>query len=279
MVDATSGGSLMGKSDSEVWDFFETLSDQSQQWVHLIPHKCVHLVHPTRSSLRTLNVVQNFPRPNRNDPFSETDNPNWARYQKFLMVQGPTGWGSPRNTQSSIVKLEMQVSQLTSHMSEQAQIRLPSQTIPNPKSTHETIRFGALKPTPITLQLADLNVTNQIPVILGCPFLSTSNAVIHCKSGELELSFGNFKVSLNVFNVEHHPLEYDDLSPAFKIETYAFLGPMNSLLVIIASDLSTEQKEQLIERSLWITFLYLALALRYFCTIFPSYCRIALSPI
>ncbi|XP_068669744.1 uncharacterized protein, partial [Aristolochia californica] len=231
-----------------------------------------------------------------------------------------------------------------------------------PFFVYQQLGLGELKPTPITLQLADrsvkiprgivedvlikvdkflfpvdfivldtepvVNVTNQIPIILGRPFLATSNAIIHCKSGELELSFGNFKVSLNVFNAGHHPLESDDLSPAFKIETvmlddestlesfescitsldidyfdeetyfrevnsllnfvplleeayevittehphdlpldldkpfetskldlkplpptlkYAFLGPVNSLPVIISSYLSTEQEEQLTE--------------------------------
>ena len=32
MIDATCGGSLMGKSDIEAWNFFETLSENSQQW-------------------------------------------------------------------------------------------------------------------------------------------------------------------------------------------------------------------------------------------------------
>ena len=32
MVDATCGGSLMGKSDIEAWEFFEHLSENSQQW-------------------------------------------------------------------------------------------------------------------------------------------------------------------------------------------------------------------------------------------------------
>ena len=49
------------------------------------------------------------------------------------------------------------------------------------------------------------NMTNQIPVILGQPFLATSNAVIHYQSGQLEFSFGNLKVTLNVFDAGNHP--------------------------------------------------------------------------
>ncbi|XP_068653865.1 uncharacterized protein [Aristolochia californica] len=373
MVDTTSGGSLMGKSASEAWDFFETLSDQYQLWgssfnVDRRSHEF------KRGGLYETKMERSF---------FATYNPGWVRHPNFSWSEDPQVGGSPgftqpqaprphftqqplipqkpsledtlhlfmQNTQSSIAKLEMQVSQLASHMSERAQDILLSQTIPNPKSTHEsgsssnphheqakaitTLRSGHELnnvPTPITLQLADssvkkprgivedvlikvdnflflvdfivlhtkpvVNVTNKIPIILGRPFLATSNAVIHCKNGELELSFGNFNVSLNVFNVGHHPLESDDLSPAFKIEMvmlddestlesfesyitsfnmdyfdeetyfredkpletskvdlkplpptlkYAFLGPMNSLPVIITSDLSTEQEEQLIE--------------------------------
>ena len=38
------------------------------------------------------------------------------------------------------------------------------------------------------------NMINQIPIVLGRPFLTTSNAVIYCRSEQLELSFENFKV-------------------------------------------------------------------------------------
>ena len=86
-----------------------------------------------------------------------------------------------------------------------------------PYSVYEQLGLGELKHTHFTLQLADrsvriicgivedvlvkvdkflfpvdfvvldtesmANMTNQIPIILGRPFLATSNAVIHCRSG------------------------------------------------------------------------------------------------
>ncbi|XP_060972621.1 uncharacterized protein LOC133038474 [Cannabis sativa] len=95
--------------------------------------------------------------------------------------------------------------------------------------------LGELKPTSITLQLADRSVKiprgiiedvlikvdkfyfpvdfivldtqpvenahAQIPIILGRPFLATSNAIINCRNGVFKLSFGNMTVELNVFNV------------------------------------------------------------------------------
>jgi hypothetical protein len=39
-----------------------------------------------------------------------------------------------------------------------------------------------------------------IPVILGCPFLATTNACINCRTGVMEISFENMKVRLNIFN-------------------------------------------------------------------------------
>ena len=41
--------------------------------------------------------------------------------------------------------------------------------------------------------------------------MATSNAVNHCRSGQLESSFSNLKVTLNVFNVDNHPPELDDV--------------------------------------------------------------------
>ncbi|KAL5537987.1 hypothetical protein UlMin_045695 [Ulmus minor] len=161
------------------------------------------------------------------------------------------------------------------------------------------------------------NLKAQIPVILGRPFLATSNAIINCRNGVLKLSFGNMTVELNVFNVAHKGVEIDDLCDVNMIETathdfflqmngndpfekclayevnsllestplmdtkkwkakiepflpiesthslsespqldlkplpetlkYAFLGPSETLPVIIASDLDNEQEDKLID--------------------------------
>ena len=46
------------------------------------------------------------------------------------------------------------------------------------------------------------NPGGQIPVILGRPFLATSNALINCRSGLMKLTFGNMTIDLNIFNLE-----------------------------------------------------------------------------
>jgi hypothetical protein len=109
-----------------------------------------------------------------------------------------------------------------------------------------------LKPTTITLQLADRSmkkprgiiedglikvdkcyypvdfividtelvhdVVNQIPVILGRPFLATANALINCRTGVTKISFENMTVELNIFNINNQPLDYDKIHPVCLIE-------------------------------------------------------------
>ena len=41
--------------------------------------------------------------------------------------------------------------------------------------------------------------TNHVPIILGRPFLATSNAIINYRSGLMQLMFGNMTLELNIF--------------------------------------------------------------------------------
>ena len=52
-----------------------------------------------------------------------------------------------------------------------------------------------------------LNASTQIHVILGCPFLATSNALINCWSGVMKISFGNMTVELNIFDISKQVLD------------------------------------------------------------------------
>ena len=40
---------------------------------------------------------------------------------------------------------------------------------------------------------------NLVPIILGRPFLATSNAIINCMNGLMQLIFGNMTLDLNIF--------------------------------------------------------------------------------
>ena len=114
-----------------------------------------------------------------------------------------------------------------------------------PYSVYKQLGLGELKPTNITLSLADRSVKipkgvvedvlvkvdkfyypvdfvvldtepiasgpNHVPIILGRPFLATANAIINCRNGVMQLTFGNMTLELNVFHLshKHKPVEGD----------------------------------------------------------------------
>ena len=115
-----------------------------------------------------------------------------------------------------------------------------------PFSVYKQLGLGELKPTNITLSLADRSVKipkgivedvlvkidkfyypvdfvvldtepiasepNHVPIILGRPFLATANAIINCRNGVMQLTFGNMTMELNIFhlNNKHELLETEN---------------------------------------------------------------------
>ncbi|XP_062164934.1 uncharacterized protein LOC133871512 [Alnus glutinosa] len=92
-----------------------------------------------------------------------------------------------------------------------------------PYTVYEQLGIEDLKPTKVVLQLADRSVviprgdtkpishsSIDVPVILGRPFLATSNALINCRNGIIKLTFGNMTVELNIFNNCKQPGIDDD---------------------------------------------------------------------
>ena len=52
---------------------------------------------------------------------------------------------------------------------------------------------------------------NHVPIILGRPFLATANAIINCRNGVMQLTFGNMTFELNIFHLSNkHKLVEDD---------------------------------------------------------------------
>ena len=115
--------------------------------------------------------------------------------------------------------------------------------------------MGELKPTSITLSLADRSLkipkgtiedvliqvdkfyypvdfvvldtepvavgANHVPIILGRPFLATSNSIINCRNGVMQLTFGNMTLELNIFHLSKRhmqPVE-DDYEEVCIIDT------------------------------------------------------------
>ena len=68
-------------------------------------------------------------------------------------------------------------------------------------------------------------------MILGCPFLATSNALINCRSGVLKLSFGNMTLELNIFNTCKQTRDEEDEHEVNLIETIVQDQTLESCLV------------------------------------------------
>ncbi|XP_059668826.1 uncharacterized protein LOC132313908 [Cornus florida] len=125
------------------------------------------------------------------------------------------------------------------HQVERAFLDLGASVNLLPYSVYLQLGLGELKSTSIILQLADRSIKQprgviedviikvdkfyfpvdfivldtepvpepkrHIPVIFGRPFLATANASINCRNGIMDLSFGNRKVRLNIFNASNCP--------------------------------------------------------------------------
>ena len=123
-----------------------------------------------------------------------------------------------------------------------------------PYSMYKQLGLGELKPTSITLSLADRSIkipkgtiedvliqvdrfyypvdfvvldtepvavgTNHVPIILGRPFLATSNSIINCRNGVMQLTFGNMTLELNIFHLSkrHMHSEEDDCEEVYMID-------------------------------------------------------------
>ena len=124
-----------------------------------------------------------------------------------------------------------------------------------PYAMYKQLGLGELKPTSITLSLADRSIKipkgtiedvliqvdkfyypvdfvvldtepvavgpNHVPIILGRPFLATSNAVINCRNGVMQLTFGNMTLELNIFHLgkRHMHSEGDDFEEVCILDT------------------------------------------------------------
>ena len=116
-----------------------------------------------------------------------------------------------------------------------------------PYSVYKQLDFGELKLTTITLSLADISIkipkgivedvliqvdklyypvdfvvldtepvavgANYVPIILGRPFLTTSNAIINCRNGVMQLTFGNMTLELNIFHLNKKHMHAKEEGP------------------------------------------------------------------
>jgi hypothetical protein len=74
----------------------------------------------------------------------------------------------------------------------------------------------------IVLDTQPVEACNLIPVVLGCPFLATSNALINCRNGLMKLSIGKMTLELNIFNICKQPRDDNDLQEVDLIEELVY---------------------------------------------------------
>jgi len=124
-----------------------------------------------------------------------------------------------------------------------------------PYSVFQSLNLGELKPTYVTLLLANRSVKvprgivedvlvqvdkfiypvdfivfdtqlveacNSFPIILGRPFLATSNALINYRNGLMKLSFGKLTLEMNIFNICKQPGDDNDLQEVDFIEKLVY---------------------------------------------------------
>ena len=115
---------------------------------------------------------------------------------------------------------------------------------------YKQLGLGELKPTNITLSLADRSMkipkgivedvlvkvdnfyypvdfvvldtepkaesTHQVPIILGRPFLATANAIINCRNEVMQLTFGNMTLEFNIFHPSNRDKPAEDMEQKSK---------------------------------------------------------------
>ena len=90
---------------------------------------------------------------------------------------------------------------------------------------------------------------NHVPIILGRPFLATSNAIINCRNGVMQLTFGNMTLELNIFHLgkRHMHSKEDDFEEVCILDTileeHAKEQQVQDILTLELSECLGEQHE------------------------------------
>nr|XP_016464339.1 PREDICTED: uncharacterized protein LOC107787306 [Nicotiana tabacum] len=118
-----------------------------------------------------------------------------------------------------------------------------------PSSLFKQLGLGALRPTTITLQLANMSLVmpegiieevlvrvgkfilpadfivldyeadEEVPIILGRPFLATGGAIIDVRAGKLKMRVDDVEVTFNVYKALKIPKHYEDLCMITVVES------------------------------------------------------------
>ena len=89
----------------------------------------------------------------------------------------------------------------------------------------------------------DMEEDNEIPIILGIPFIATGRAMIDVQKGELKLRVQDDEVRFSVFNAMRHPVESDACLMIEAME--AIVSSQSGLTDPLETSLVQNDKEEL----------------------------------
>ncbi|XP_070048682.1 uncharacterized protein [Nicotiana tomentosiformis] len=92
---------------------------------------------------------------------------------------------------------------------------------------------------PTDIVILDCQLDEEIPIILGRPFLATGRALIHCETGELKMRLNNEEIIYNVQQSMRRPSEFANCSLVEAVdvilqeedETLNFKDPLEACLM------------------------------------------------
>ena len=151
-----------------------------------------------------------------------------------------------------------------------------------PYSVYKQLGLRELKSTNITLSLADRSVKipkgivedvlvkvdkfyypvdfvvldtepiasgpNHVPIILGRPFLATSNVIINCQNGVMQLTFGNMTLELNIFHLSNKHKQAEDERQ--EVDEVCSIGPSAGNQNAHKLQVELVQKSEAVDREL-----------------------------
>ncbi|KAL6313165.1 hypothetical protein AAG906_016743 [Vitis piasezkii] len=154
------------------------------------------------------NVIGQF-KPNSNASVWQYLQLKLEKSSKFFMkaksTSVPTDGSTISTIPTSFKYSQYSISRLTNLNTVQEKGRFPSQPHQNPKGIHEVETHegesSQVRDVKALITLRSVKEANYVPIILGRPFLATSNAIINCRNGLMQLTFGNMTLELNIFHM------------------------------------------------------------------------------
>ncbi|KAL3537891.1 hypothetical protein ACH5RR_001257 [Cinchona calisaya] len=186
MIESMNSGSFLSLRDDQAYELLENLSVNSQQWDF--------------SSHRDKSSRKSSPYEISEDSSVKMMLEKLAKKLDSLDLKSSTN----SRDASSVCLSPMHLTQACP-----SKVRYPDCHAEQANALNFNGR--PLGPTP--------NADNQIPLILSCLFLATSIALINCRNGVMQISFGNKKAELNIFGISRQQPNLDNVNEVNLIDS------------------------------------------------------------